>query len=1118
MKEIQQLIKRNQTGNYEDIFPKTFTNAVIDKESQEVLAEILSGFNMYYLSYTGSKKTTRLQVNKSLRKIGLWITYVMYDKTIVNECYTSDNISDTAFGEDANWSPATIQGGTGGGGIIDPSILNVVATATESEIPMASAEMTGDTLAFKFGLPKGNDGTDGANGKDGLQGPKGEIGPQGPQGLPGPKGDSALSSLTVFIFKPSDIQPLKPIGGYWNIETNVVTYPIGWSPTDDLAGVIWMSYGTFGPDGNLSRDWSNPIRLTGENGQNGTDGTNMEFIFKLTATALEVPSIPSNSTQAGYVPEGWTDHPTGISEQYKVEWMCTRSAINSTWGDFSTPAVWSKWGENGMDGDGVEYIFKRTNSAIPPSTPSSNWEADGWTDNPTGINSTYQWEWVSKRTSSNGVWGSFSSPALWSKYGETGNDGNSTRTMYAKTVNSTTKPTFIAGNINPGSAWGVGIPQYSGTEAVWGIQGVVNYLGQLVGQWTGPYLMTGTTGKDAVLANYKTFFYKQSSTTPPAPTFNDPKNPTSSWVDYPNGPSATHPWWMCVGEVNGTTGLITSWSSVVKVTGTDGSNGANGDTHIFRFTVTNEGVTPNTPQNGNLNPAGWYATPPIVLSGQVMWMITTIKTGEGLVNNWSTPVRISGEKGPQGNTGPTGPSGAPGVSGTPAVTFRTLYTLVVVSGQSPNWDGSPALRVYEAIKSNPNLTEEYLKQKSKPIIQDMMGTTDAEWNKMWDKSDPEYDSTDMKVQRSLATFRPDLSDVSLVVTSMPGVAYIAAITAPIIKDNDGTVRFDGVTEWSFPYLVSGLNGLDGANGAPGQAGAAGQIIYPAGLYGSTLTYTTTAKKAPYVLDSSDGNYYVMNFIGTWKGSSQTYSTPSLSFANQGNRYWDKFEMLDAVFAKVGIINNGLIGEAVFNGNYMFSQTGYDNTGKVTTQFQNFNPACLTSKYTTGYTFYPAITLNLKEGGIYLFGPNSGTVAYPLSYTKMLPSYTDRGIMFTSSTMEALDSKTFRTIDNGVVYVRISSSASKPIQTIIDPDNVNYAIYGLSYGKYTELLIKVETQTDFKSVALANNGGYVNANKGVLSMGTADKLMITYGGYWFDLSLTTNYMSVDGWLSHVGIKL
>lgn len=104
MKDIQQLIKKNsQQGGYEDIFPKTFIDAVIDKGSQESLTDILSGFNMYFLSYNGSKESTRLQVPMSIRKMGLWITYVLYDKTVVTEWYSAEAIDDTTFGDSANW-------------------------------------------------------------------------------------------------------------------------------------------------------------------------------------------------------------------------------------------------------------------------------------------------------------------------------------------------------------------------------------------------------------------------------------------------------------------------------------------------------------------------------------------------------------------------------------------------------------------------------------------------------------------------------------------------------------------------------------------------------------------------------------------------------------------------------------------------------------------------------------------------------------------------------------------------------------------------------------------------------------------------------------------------------
>ena len=104
MKDIQQLIKKNsQEGRYDDIFPKTFTDAVIDRENGAKLTDILSMFNMLFLSYVGSKSLTRLEVPMSLRKTGIWITYVLYDKTVVTEWYAGEAIDDTSFSNDANW-------------------------------------------------------------------------------------------------------------------------------------------------------------------------------------------------------------------------------------------------------------------------------------------------------------------------------------------------------------------------------------------------------------------------------------------------------------------------------------------------------------------------------------------------------------------------------------------------------------------------------------------------------------------------------------------------------------------------------------------------------------------------------------------------------------------------------------------------------------------------------------------------------------------------------------------------------------------------------------------------------------------------------------------------------
>lgn len=104
MKDIQQLIKKDsQQGRYENIFPKTFLDAVIDKGSGLSLTEILSSFNMYFLSYDGSRESTRLQVPMSIRKQGLWVTYVMYDGATIVEYFDTDLIDDSSWSNGNNW-------------------------------------------------------------------------------------------------------------------------------------------------------------------------------------------------------------------------------------------------------------------------------------------------------------------------------------------------------------------------------------------------------------------------------------------------------------------------------------------------------------------------------------------------------------------------------------------------------------------------------------------------------------------------------------------------------------------------------------------------------------------------------------------------------------------------------------------------------------------------------------------------------------------------------------------------------------------------------------------------------------------------------------------------------
>lgn len=224
--------------------------------------------------------------------------------------------------------------------------------------------------------------------------------------------------------------------------------PSGWyksvdSLTVGQGDVLWMSERRF--ENGAWSAWSAPVRLNGVDGLPGEDGSDIEFIYKrMNRLPDSTDSAPTNQRdQDDYVPrsEGWDDNPSGVDAQHKYEWACqrTKSGRSELWSEWIGPFVWSAFGERGMDGDGVEYVFIRTTVFTPPTiTESAVQEAEHlpevanytssydtgeidcntFFDNPKGVNSTWLYEWVSKRKKVNGVWGTFSAPALWATYSE----------------------------------------------------------------------------------------------------------------------------------------------------------------------------------------------------------------------------------------------------------------------------------------------------------------------------------------------------------------------------------------------------------------------------------------------------------------------------------------------------------------------------------------------------------------------------------------------------------------------------------------------------------------------------------------------------------------------------
>lgn len=133
-----------------------------------------------------------------------------------------------------------------------------------------------------------------------------------------------------------------------------------------------MSQATFREDGSLIANWNEPFRLTGDDGRDGADSRGIEFIYRrlpninsyyklvdfLEFKKLDNTDLPEVNDYLN-IDSKWTPSPEGIDEQWQIEVVCSRvrKIGAEEWGDWSNCVIWSKWAEDGMDGDGVEYIY-----------------------------------------------------------------------------------------------------------------------------------------------------------------------------------------------------------------------------------------------------------------------------------------------------------------------------------------------------------------------------------------------------------------------------------------------------------------------------------------------------------------------------------------------------------------------------------------------------------------------------------------------------------------------------------------------------------------------------------------------------------------------------------------
>lgn len=654
-------------------------------------------------------------------------------------------------------------------------------------------------------------------------------GEKGDPGKDGQDGTNVSSNLTAFVFKSSETTPSKPVGGSWNSDTNVFTPPTGWYTTDqNMVGTIWMSWAVFQTTGTIQGEWSTPVRITGENGKDGQDGKSIEFIYKVSNRVPNSSDKPSSVNEDGNVPDGWTDHPTGVSESNQYEWMCVRTKTDDLWSDWNGPTVWSKWGANGKDGDGVEYIYKRTTTNLSPDRPTEVSQEDdfvpeGWTDDPTGVNENNMYEWVCVRKYKEGIWSEFSNPALWAKWGEKGEPGKD-------------------GN--------------DGTS--------VNIKGEVASE---DQLPESAQPGDAYVVNGDLYVWDGLR-------------------------------WNNIGGIKGPAGD----SAYVHIAFADNvvTDSMGNVAQVYGFTTS--GYTVMKPFIGT------YADH------------TVADSQDPLVYKWQK------NKGDKGDTGNDGPQGVPGPAGQDG---KTLYTWIRYA-EDANGTGisnSPDGKSYIGLAYN----KETASESNNP--------SDYTWSKITGKDGVAgpagEDGKTLYTWIKYADTMPSSSSSTIYDIPNQNTKYIGIA---VNKDTASESTDAMVYTWSL------FRGADGTNGTNGKDGRDGRIVYPAGIYDATVTYTATDTKAPYVLYGE--TYYVMNVTTSWTGSQNEGKTPADDYGQYGEHAtWIPMEKFEAIYTKLLIANNGTIGSFVFNGDYMFSQQGVDYLYNEVDNYEDFGNDSIPFKFT-----------------------------------------------------------------------------------------------------------------------------------------------------------------------------
>ena len=777
---------------------------------------------------------------------------------------------------------------------------------------------------------------------------------------------------TVFCYTNSSIKPPKPTSSQIPPADDNYTWYM-YPPTRESKEVFtWMIQATVYADKSLS-GWTDPIRLTGETGEDGSDGTKLEFIYKVTS-ASDAPDKPDTSQQDDYIPFGWSDSPQGVSKDMMYEWVSQREKKaakigEGVWGEFSEPVLWSKWGEKGMDGDGYEYIFTRTADVDRvPQTPSSIQQNDyiptisnggskdyNWSDDPKGVNEDYKAEWTCKRVRTDGVWSNFSTPALWSNWGEQGLSGGHYQYRWKISATKPSIPTDAAA-----SGWSTNSELVPGDgEYVWQIQRFANPDGTLTA-WSNLIRLTGADGEDGKDGNSIEFIYTRNAdgSQPSTPaSVNQAGHIPSGWTNHPSGVTASLMYeWVSQRYLDKSTQKWGNWStpgiwSRYSERGKDGD----GYEYIYRRFSNYVGGSSLAPggqyyppanvdsseyQQDDYVPDGWTDSPTGPTDAIKYEYVWTRKKENSKWQAWKTGALWSkwGDKGDQGDPGQDGSDGSDGADG---------YSITM--------SGAPAsIRSSLGYLQTTSCTLRAIKTNSSGVTSQAYGYfavyrySGSSWNKVSSSSSNQSSYTASWASDTYATkfwfgFCTD--------------------TTPS-PDSQWTV-----ISYEAPVVYDGTNGSD--------ADSSYTIMRDCGYWKTGVTYykapaTTAMNSSEYTKYENYQNMTVVDYVQYAGNTYLAKSTNTNQTPSSGSSYWQQASKNNTLTVNNLLANNAKLGEFSFSNNVFTSSNGKLSMNSNTGRFVCTDVNITGSITATSGTFNG--TVNASGGNFSSVKINSGQIA------------------------------------------------------------------------------------------------------------------------------------------------